>query len=209
MSGSTALSAAWPRPFELALRLTIAYALAVWLAYRYGRNCIDALLPALEYAVSLTNDVFRIVAMTTDSHGPDTVLRLRVELARPLTIGAQIWKPHAGGWMDCVTTLGLLQQPAIVMLGLTLAWPLPRPAAALWRALFTALALGVIVFVHTPFFLWASLWSTFVAVYDPRGFYLLCLWHDVLLNGGQLAIGLLAGIAIIRLADRLGRRETR
>jgi len=204
MPGSTAPSAAWPRPLELALRLTAAYGLGAWLAYRYGRDFVDALLPAFKYAVSLMNDTFRIVAMTTGSDGPDTVLSVRVILARPVVVGAQIWMPHAGGWMNSATTIGLLLQPAIVALGLVLAWPARRRAVILWRWILAAFLLGVITLVHTPFFLWASLWSSFVRVYDPQGFYFLRLWHNVLLNGGQLAVGLLAAIAIIWGADHLG-----
>jgi len=194
---------AWPKPPELALRLLLATLLVLALAKGIGREAAQALLPLIGHTLAGLDDHYRTLALNLGSEGADSVVRLRVTLARPLVVGSHVVLPDARGWAEVTTPVGKLLQPLLILLGLLLAWPVRRwPEWPLRLLLATPIAL-VLVLLDTPFVLWAGLWDLHAHVYEPGRFSPLLTWARLLDGGGRLLLGMLGAVAIVILASRV------
>ncbi|KAF0163894.1 MAG: hypothetical protein FD157_2573 [Rhodocyclaceae bacterium] len=194
---------AWPKPPELALRLLLATLLVLALAQGIGREAAQAMLPLIGHTLSWLDDHYRTVALTLGTEGADSVVRLRVTLARPLLVGGHLILPDARGWGEVTTPVGKLLQPLLVLLGLLLAWPVRRRREWPLRLLLAAPIALALVLLDTPFALWSHLWDLHAHVYEPGRFSPLLTWTRLLDGGGRLLLGMLGAAAIVALASRL------
>ncbi len=191
-----------PRPLELAVRLLLAGALLVWLAHRFGREATEALLPLVGRTLVWLDDHYRILALAVDSQGADTVIRLRVTLARPLLVGGRVILTDARGWAEVTTPVGHLLQPLLILSGILLAWPARRLREWPARLLLAAPVAALLVLLNTPFTLWGLLWDLHAHHYEPGRFSPLLAWLRLLDGGGRLLLGMLGAAAVIALAAR-------
>lgn len=187
-----------PSPLELALRLALAGALTFTIVSLWGRVVVEALLPVLRAFIPLLDDQYSLLGLDIATVGPDTALRLRVNLAKPILIGTQMTLPAAEGWLQATTTVGTVVQAPALALTLLLAWPLAGLKEAAWRALGGILAVGALFLSDAPLVLWAYLWDMHVSAFDPERFSPLLVWQHFLQGGGRLALG--TGLAVIVLA---------
>lgn len=198
---------AWPKPLELALRLLLATLLVLALAKGIGREAAQVLLPLIGHTLAWLDDHYRTLALSLGSEGADSVVRLRVTLARPLVVGGHVILTDARGWGEVTTPAGKLLQPLLILLGLLLAWPVRCWREWPLRLLFAAPIALLLVLLDTPFVLWADLWDLHAHVYEPDRFSPLLAWARLLDGGGRLLLGMLAAVAIIALASRFTAAE--
>lgn len=194
---------AWPKPLELALRLLLSLLLVLALAQRYGRDATEALLPLIGHSLAWLDDHYRIIDLTLGTEGADSVIRLRVTLARPLVVGGHLIPPDARGWGQVTTPVGNLLQPPLVLLGLLLAWPARGWREWPLRLLLSAPVALFLVWLNTPFALWGHLWDLHAHLYEPGRFSPLLAWTHLLDGGGRLLLGMLGAVAIVVLASRV------
>lgn len=192
-----------PKPLELVVRLLLAGIPLLWLAHRFGREATEALLPLIGHALASLDDHYRILALAVDSQGADTVIRLRVTLARPLVVGGHLILTDARGWAEVTTPVGHLLQPLLILSGIQLAWPVWRWREWPARLLLIAPVAALLVLLNTPFTLWAHLWDLHAHIYEPGRFSPLLAWVRVLDGGGRLLLGMLGAAAIVALASRV------
>lgn len=190
------------------MRLLLAGVLLVWLAQRFGRETAQALLPLIGHALVWLDDHYRILALAVDSQGADTVVRLRVTLARPLVVGGHLILTDARGWAEVTTPVGHLLQPLLILSGILLAWP--ARCRREWPArLLLALPVAVaLLLLNTPFTLWGLLWDLHAHVYEPGRFSPLLAWIRLLDGGGRLLLGMLGAAAVVALASRIAAVES-
>jgi hypothetical protein len=194
---------AWPKPLELALRLLLVLLLVLTLGQRYGRDVAEALLPLIGHSLAWLDDHYRIIDLTLGTEGADSVIRLRVTLARPLVVGGHLTLPDARGWGQVTTPVGNLLQAPLILFGLVLAWPARSWREWPLRLLLVAPVALVLVLLNTPFALWGHLWDLHAHLYEPGRFSPLLAWTRLLDGGGRLMLGLLGAVAIVALASRL------
>lgn len=200
---------AWPTPPELALRLLLATLLVLALAKGIGHEAAQAQLPLIGHTLAWLDDHYRTLALNLGSEGADSVVRLRVTLARPLVVGSHVVLPDARGWGEVTTPVGKLLQPLLILLGLLLAWPVRRWPEWPLRLLLAAPIAQLLVLLDTPFVLWACLWDLHARVYEPGRFSPLLAWARLLDGGGRLLLGMLGAAAVIALASRIAAMEWR
>lgn len=194
---------AWPSPPELALRLLLGTLLALGLARQFGHQTAHALLPLIGGTLAWLDDHYRILALNLGSEGADTVIRLRVALARPLVVGGQVILTDARGWGEVTTPVGHLLQPLLVLPAILLAWPAQRRREWPLRLTLIAPVAMLLVLLTMPFALWASLWDLHAHIYEPGRFSPLLSWARLLNGGGRLLLGMLGAAAVVALASRI------
>jgi hypothetical protein len=204
MPSSPSADRAWPEPRRLLPRLALACALAlaaVWLA---GRPLVDVQLPLTRALIERIDDRFVVLRLGVEQGAQDTVIRLRVNLLRPLVVGRHVAEPHPRGWLEVTTTVGAMLQPLAIALGIAGAWP---PA---WRERLSAMALALgmalaFMLVDIPLTLHAYVWDMFVFHYDPQRFSPLMAIHGFLHGGGRLALGVLFGALAVLAAQQFSQ----
>lgn len=190
MPSSTTASAVWPEPGWLLLRIVVAFALAISLAWLGGRWLVEAMLPLAQTVLIWIDDRFAILYFGLDHTGQDTVIRLRVNLVRMIVVGSHVTEPHPKGWLEVTTTVGAMLQPLTIALGLVAAWP-AKAATILLRLAF-AVTLGLLFMaIDIPLTLHAYTWDMFLDRFDPEHISPLMLIHRFLHGGGRLGVGIL------------------
>lgn len=199
---------AWPDPWTLLPRLLLSFALALGLIWLGGRQLVEALLPLAHGLVLWIDDRFTILFLGIDQTAQDTVIRLRVNLVRPVVVGSRLLEPHPQGWLEVTTTVGAMLQPLAIALGLAGAWP----AKLLNRLLAVATAAGLgllFMIIDIPLTLHAYVWDMLVFHYDPQRFSPLMAVHNFLHGGGRLGVGILFGVIAAYVAtDWNGKRQS-
>ena len=190
-----------PKPLELALRLLLAALTVLVLARSFGREAAQALLPLIGHALTWLDDHYRILVLAVDSQGADTVIRLRVTLARPLVVGGHLILPDARGWAEVTTPVGHLLQPLLILTGMLVAWPARRWREWAARLLLIAPIVAALVLLNTPFTLWGHLWDLHAHHHEPGRFSPLLAWVRLLDGGGRLLLGMLGAVTAITLAS--------
>lgn len=201
MPPSTTASAAWPEPGGLALRLALAFAVAIGCAWLGGRALVDAVLPIAHAAHGWIDDRFTILFLGLDHSGQDTVIRLRVNLIRMIVVGSHVAEPQPKGWLEVTTTVGAMLQPLTIALGLAGAWPGALPARLLRLALAALLGL-LFMLVDIPLTLHAYVWDMFLQNYDPHRLSPLMMVHRFLHVGGRLGVGVLLAVLAVHAVAR-------
>lgn len=193
----------------LALRLLLASALLLAAAHWFGRALVEALVPALGAALRWLAGDFRLLGLALVQEGPDTALEARAMLEHTLVLGGRAIVPNGRTGFAVTTTLGTVLQPMLAALVLAMAWP-ARALEWLVRLVLTALLLVPVVLADAPAYLAASLWQMQVRAFEPERVSPLLWWMDFLVNGGRLALGLVAGAIATAISAKLfGRPRTK
>lgn len=197
-------TAAQTKPARFGLGLLLSFGLSLCAAWLWGQALLEAALPLTQPLILWLDDRFAVLALGIDHAQQDTVIRLRVNLAKLVFIGGRATFPDARGWLEVTTTLGAMLQPLVIAIGLAGAWP-GRIATRLLRAA-TGAALGVaFLLIDLPLTLHAYIWDMFHARYDPQAFSPLLAWHKFMQAGGRLGIGVLIGMLGVALGSRMGQ----
>lgn len=200
MPGSPTTRGTAPSPRDLALRLLIASVVVIAIGGTFRREIVSAFLPAFRAIIEAVDSHFHILVLDVMERNADAVIRLRVELARTVLINGHATHPKQGGWLEVTTTLGTVLQPACVAFILALAWPAARLQEFMLRMIVCAALAVIVVLVDAPLDLLAYLWSMFVDAFDRDGFYWIVKYHELMIGGGRLALGAVAGVIAIVFA---------
>lgn len=201
MPPCTAAKATWPEPAGLALRLGVAFPLAIALIWLAGRPLVNAMLPLIHTLLGWIDDRFAILYLGLDHTSQDTVIRLRVNLMHWIVLGTRVVEPEPQGWLEVTTTLGAMLQPLVIALGLTAAWP-GNALTRCWRVVRAALLGLLFMLVDIPLTLHAYVWDMLVEHYDPQRLSALMVVHRFLHGGGRLGVGVL--LAVLAVAGVTG-----
>jgi hypothetical protein len=209
MHGSVIASLLQTKPLELALRVALAFGIALWLFTRLGPALLEALLPWYEQAVHRLDDRYRIDLTLShqtghDKIGSDLVVLGRATVARTFVVfGADrpiILQP--GSVLTCSTATGLLLQPAVMLLGLLLGWPTRSAGEALIRFASGSIMLAAWLLLGIPFSLWIYFHDIPIRAYAPDELAFLTIAGKFLLNGGSLVLGAMLAACALALAYR-------
>jgi hypothetical protein len=204
MPGSITADVLAKRPLELAVRAVLAFGIALWLSIRLSPILFDALLPFYEHAVHLLDDHYRIdLALTHqtghDKIGSDLVLLVRATVARTFMVfGADTTVTlDPGEVLKSSTAIGVFMQPAVMILGLSLGWPVRSGREAAIRSALGATMLALWLVLGIPLSLWISFQDIPIQAYAPNEIPFASLLDKFMLNGGAVILGaLLAAVAI-------------
>jgi len=204
MSGS-AFSDLLDRPTpELAARVLVAFGLALLLGTALGPSLLEALLPFHRHCLELFDDHYRVDLALTHLTGHDriggdlvvlataTVLRSFVafgETARVVLLPGEALK--------CSTAVGLLMQPAVIVVGVLAAWPLRSAREAVLRWALGVVLLALWLAVGVPAWLWISLSDIPIRAVVPDELSILTALDKMLLDGGAVVLGALLGAAAV------------
>lgn len=209
MPGSATANLLQKSPLELALRAVLAFGLALWLSALISPAVLEGLRHYYETIVYQLDDRYWINFTLTYQNGhnklgSDLVLLGRAEVMKAFSVSAagKVFTLQAGQALTCSTAIGILIQPAIMLVGVLLAWPLASAKAALGRGLFGAMALAFWLFVGVPLSLWIYFYDIPVRAFEPSEVLLSTIISKFLLNGGGLVIGGLLAAGVLAAGAR-------
>lgn len=185
----------------LSLRLVLSTAVVLAAANFAARDVVVLLIPALSWALGLVAADFRILGFefVTD-HDNASIVALAL-LDHTIILGGRAIVPDGVSPMIVGTTVGTVMQPLLAALVLVIAWPAGRLEMLLRIALAAVLVFGVLM-ADTPFSMAAWLWKVQLQAHDPGGASPLVWWSLFLDGGGRLALGLIAAVISIALAQQ-------
>ncbi len=196
-------------PLELAVRAVLSFGLALWLSVGLSPVLLDTLLPFYEQFVHLLDDHYRIdfVLSHLTGHnkiGGDLVVLGHAAVERTFMVfGAGTTVTLVPGEsLTSSTAIGVLMQPAIVMLGLLLGWPVRGAREVLMRGLLGLTLLALWVILGIPTWLWITFQDIPIRAYSPDAFSVMTAIGKFLLNGGGVVLGALLGAGAIAAARR-------
>ena len=205
MPGSITAQILKKPPLELALRATLSFGCALWLSTQTGAPVLERLLPFYEQAVHALDDHYRIeLALTRrDGHnaiGSDLVLLGRAAVTRPMVV---LGDAHPvvlvpGQTLQSSTAIGIFMQPAVLILGLLLAWPVRSVREACVRGSVGAVLLALWLLAGIPLSLWIYFQTVPLQAFAAHELFLSVVAGKFLLNGGSAVIG--AGLAACAIA---------
>jgi hypothetical protein len=209
MPGSITADLLEKRPLELAVRAVLAFGIALWLCVALGPMLLDALLPFYEQFVRLLDDHYRIdFALTRltghNKIGGDLVVLGHAVVERTFMVfGADTTVTLVPGEsLTSSTAIGVLMQPATVMLGFLLAWPVRGAREILIRWPLGLMLLALWLLLGIPVWLWISFQDIPIRAYAPDAFSVMTAIGKFLLNGGGVVLGALLGAGAIAAARR-------
>lgn len=194
MSSSTATAGAWPEPRRFALGLLLSFAVVMALAWAWGRDLVQAVLPLARALIAALDHHFAIQFLGIDRDTQDTVVRLRVQLMNLLTVGKRVAAPTPGSLVDVTTTVGTMLQPIVIALGFAGAWP-GTAIRRLQRVCLAGLLGLLFLLIDLPLTLYAYVWDIHVYKAQQDVFSPLLMWHNFLHAGGRLGVGVLLALA--------------
>jgi len=208
MAGSTSRSGAWPRPYRLIGGFLLAAALVLGCVHELGDRIVEPLLPVYANAISLLDDRFTVDDARLSREGTGEILRFRVNLARPLLVGAQEWDPFgwgrrpAGGFQITYTVGGTLQFDALLLI-VALAWPARGARELGWRLGIAAPLGAILLLLDIPITVVAELRNFLATVADPNGVSGWMVASRFLMGGGGMVLALIAALLSILAGQRL------
>ena len=182
---------------NIAARFTLAIALLLTLNQFYGKAVTEAMLPLLRWEIAQLDDTYRILDLSLDREGRDTVVRLDVGLEKAIIIGGQALMPDPRALANVSTLAGHVMQPVLLCLAVILAWPARRAIKYPVRALVAFGGIALVILVDVPFVLWGELWNLHVSVYEPDRFSPLLIWKNFVQGGGRFVLGLGVGVMAV------------
>ena len=208
MPGSATAALLDRRPLELVVRAALGFGIALWLVARLSPQVLEALLRSYEQFVHLLDDHYRIGFTLTHQTGHDKIGGDLVVLGRAAVVKTfMIFTAEKtitlapGQVLTSSTATGVLMQPATMILGLLLAWPLASAAEAAWRAALGAVMLVSWQLLGIPLSLWIYFRDIPLRAYAANELSWTTVVGKFLLNGGGVAVGAMLGFAIV-LASR-------
>jgi hypothetical protein len=212
MLGSITADVLQKRPVELAVRAMLAFGLALWLSTLVGPSLLEGLLRVHEQVVHLLDDHYRIELALThqtghDTVGSDLVLLGHAVVTRTVVVfgGSQAITLVTGQALQSSTAIGILMQPAIMILGFLLGWPVRSGREALVRGVVGAALLALWLVLGIPLSLWIYFQAIPLKAYAPNEFAFLDVAGKFLLNGGSVALGTSLAFGAIATTGRQGK----
>lgn len=191
-----------PRRFLLRFLLVVAVLGA--LAYRYEAQLVKMLLPVFKAEMQWLDDTYRIDRLAIDTQGADQVIRVEVGLAHCIVLSDHAFCPDPRGHANASTLVGNVSLPAVLLVGVAVAWPARRGRERFLRILVLPLALSLLWALDVPMILWASIWSLHVDAFAPDLVSPLLIWRDFLQSGGRLALA--GALSLVTVAFSAGLR---
>ena len=182
---------------NIVARFTLAIALLLTLNQFYGKAVTEAMLPLLRWEIAQLDDTYRILDLSLDREGRDTVVRLDVGLEKAIIIGGQAMMPDPRALANVSALAGHVMQPVLLCLAVILAWPARRAIEYPVHALVAFGGIALVILVDVPFVLWGELWNLHVSVYEPDRFSPLLIWKNFLQGGGRFVLGLGVGVVAV------------
>jgi len=195
------------RLLSIAARFTLAIALLLTLNQFYGKTVTEALLPTLRWELAQLDDTYRILDLSLDREGRDSVIRLDVGLEKAVIIGGRAMMPDPRARANVSTLAGHVTQPAILCLALILAWPANKMIEYPVRAFIAFGGLTLVILADVPFVLWGELWNLHVSAFEPNRFSPLLIWKNFLQGGGRFVLGLAVGVLAVVAGQALAARS--
>jgi hypothetical protein len=187
-----------------AFAVCLLLGLAVLLLGRTGQQAVERSLPAVRWFISATLPEVDVLSLGLAPDHERVVLRVRSDLARPLSAGSITARPlrdlHGGqGWMQVDLNLAGILQHALLLIALVAGWP-----AGNWRqrAHRIAVSIPVAVLLYGVTLgstlvaeLWLPVHETLIGGDDPASLN----WSQFLMGGGgsMLAVAC-AGLISLR-----------
>lgn len=193
--------------FEFAGRFTLAIALLLTLNQLYGKAATEAMLPLLRWELAQLDDTYRILDLSLDREGRDTVIRLDVGLEKAVVVGGRALMPDPRARANVSTLAGHVVQPALLCLALILAWPARRAIEYSVRVFIAFGGLALVILTDVPFVLWGELWNLHVSALEPDRFSPLLFWKSFLQGGGRFVLGLAVGVLAVVAGQALASRS--
>ncbi|MDL2337718.1 MAG: hypothetical protein QFE16_07750 [Pseudomonadota bacterium] len=187
---------------RVGLRLVLATVATLTAAHLWSRDVVTLLMPALSSALSAVADDFKILRFDFVSDRGNASIGALALLDHTLVLDGRAIVPDGVSPMLVGTTVGTVVQPLLVTLVLVLAWP-AGPIEMAWRLAVAAVLDAVVLLVDTPLSMAAWLWEVQLRAHAPDRTSLLVSWNIFLNSGGRLALGLIAGVLAIALAQRV------
>jgi hypothetical protein len=216
MPGSATANLLHKSPLELAVRAGLAFGIALWLSALVGPAILEGLRHYYETIVYQLDDRYWVNFTLTYQNGhnklgSDLVLLGRAEVMKAFTVSAagKVFTLQAGQALSSSTAIGILMQPAIMLLGILLTWPLASVKEALARGAFSTMALAFWLFVGIPLSLWIYFYDIPIRAFVPSEVLLSTIIGKFLLNGGGLVLGGLLAAAALASARRWTARSYR
>ena len=198
-------------PFKLLARLLIVGSVVLWLAHHYQRIAVEPLLPLIKTTIESVQDVFTVQSLDIVEDGPNQVIRLRSNLAKPTYVNGRVFYPigwnstQQGGYEITLTAGGTILYSLLTLI-VALSWP-----ATHWRVLLTRLLISLplmlgLVVLNVAITFPAELWNPIHDEWVPDITWPLLVSSRMLMGGGGLMLGLLCGA--LAIVASMGRRET-
>lgn len=204
MPGSATANVLQRSPRDLALRAALAFGGALGLFAWLGPSLLEPLLRYYETVVYALDDRYWITFSLTHQTGhgkigSDWVVLGQASVMKALAIhsGDTVVALKPGQALTCSTAIGVLMQPAIMIVGILLAWPARSSAAVPGRVVAGSLTLGGWFFFGIPLLLWLYFQDIPIRVVAPNIIPLETVVGRFLLNGGGLVVGSLLAAAAL------------
>lgn len=205
MPGSITAQVLRKKPIELAVRAGLSFGVALWLSTAVGARVVQTLLPSYEQFVHAIDDHYRVDLTLTrrDGHdvvGRDLVLLGHAVVTRPVVVleDARPVILVPGQTLQSSTALGIFMQPAILIIGLLLGWPIRSVREACVRGGVGATLLACWLVLGVPTSLWIYFQTIPMQTFAPQTFSFAVVAGKFLLNGGSAILG--AGLALCAIA---------
>jgi hypothetical protein len=189
-------------PIKFSLRFIVVCVLMLLLLHQYGEVLVKPLLPLYEWEIVKIADDYRILSFGIDNESLDRVIRLKVTLAKPIYVAGQSLMPDPRGIAEASTTIGHIWQMVVVCIAMILAWPAQHLRKYFIRVAIVIPLLVLFTMLDSPLALLASLWDLILQNMSPDSFSPLISWNSFLERGGRFALGLVAGLIAIWLAEQ-------
>lgn len=200
MPGSITAQILRKPPLELALRTTLSFGVALWLCAQAGAPVLERRLPFYQQVVHTLDDHYRIDLTLTrrDGHnliGGDQVLLGHAAVTRPVVV---LEEPRPvvlvpGQTLQSSTAIGIFMQPAVLLLGLLLAWPMRSVRETFVRGSVGVALLALWLLAGIPLSLWIYFRTVPLQAFAANELFFSVVAGKFLLNGGSAVLG--AGLA--------------
>ena len=204
-------------PLELAARAVLAGTLAIWLTLRGGPLLLELLIPYLGSAVHWLDTRYNIDFELTyrTGHGvagSELALLGRAAVARMffIPVDGGIIPMRPGVVLTSSTAIGVLLQPAVMVIALLTGWPARSRREMTMRAPVAVAVLACWMLAGLPLTLWLYFHDIPLQAFAPHESTLATPIGKFLLNGGSVALGAALGVAAVIASGRLdaARRAT-
>lgn len=210
MPGSAIADVLHRSPLELIGRAAIGFGIALCLVDKLGAPMLEPLLHYYETIVHLLDDRYWIDFTLTHQTGHDrlgsdlAVLgQAAVMKAMVVTHGDVAVALRPGQGLKCSTAIGILLQPAVMIVGVLLAWPTASGKSIPMRLLVGTPTLATWLLGGIPLTLWIYFRDIPIRALAPTAILPETLVSKFLLNGGSLVLGALMAAGALTLATRL------
>jgi hypothetical protein len=209
MPGSATANLLQKSSLELAARAVLAFCLSLWISALLSPGLLEGLLHYYETIVYLLDDHYwtefsLIHQISNDKMGGDLIVLGRAEVMKAFNVSAAntVYTLYPGNAFSCSTAIGTIMQPAVMLVGLLLGWPLASAKAVLARGVFGAMALALWLLVGIPVSLWIFFYDMPIRAFVPSEVLLSSIITRFLFNGGGLILGGLLAAAVLAAAAR-------